>query len=137
MAGNHRPVSEKDNREAIEVGLNAGLTFVDTAPFYGFGRSEHYVGDAIRGCDGLVLSTKAGRMLKPEPAPEPVQAEWPGSFPFNPVYDYTYDGVMRSYEDSLQRMGVTKIDVLLLHDIGVMQHGEELNKKLFADAMSG
>lgn len=137
MAGNHRSVAEEDNRGAIEEGLDAGLTFVDTAPFYGFGRSEHYVGDAIRGREGLVLSTKAGRLLKPEPAPDPVQAEWPGSFPFNPVYDYSYDGVMRSYEDSLQRIGTAKIDVLLLHDIGVMQHGEELNKKLFADAMSG
>ena len=137
MAGNHRPVTEADNREAIDTGLNSGITFVDTAPFYGFGRSEHYVGDAIRGRTDLVLSTKAGRLLMPEPAPEPVASEWPGSFPFNPVYDYTYDGVMRSYEDSLQRMGVTKIDVLLLHDIGVMQHGEALNKTLFADAMSG
>ncbi len=137
MAGNHRPVTEADNREAIDTGLNSGITFVDTAPFYGFGRSEHYVGDAIRGRTDLVLSTKAGRLLKPEPAPEPVASEWPGSFPFNPVYDYTYDGVMRSYEDSLQRIGVTKIDVLLLHDIGVMQHGEALNKTLFADAMSG
>ena len=137
MAGNHRPVTEADNREAIDTGLNSGITFVDTAPFYGFGRSEHYEGDAIRGRTDLVLSTKAGRLLMPEPAPEPVASEWPGSFPFNPVYDYTYDGVMRSYEDSLQRMGVTKIDVLLLHDIGVMQHGEALNKTLFADAMSG
>jgi D-threo-aldose 1-dehydrogenase len=137
MAGNHRPVTEADNRAAIEKGLDAGVTFVDTAPFYGFGRSEHFVGDAIRSRQGLVLSTKAGRLLKPEPAPQSVQAEWPGSFPFNPVYDYTYDGVMRSYEDSLQRLGASKIDVLLLHDIGVMQHGEALNKTLFADAMSG
>jgi D-threo-aldose 1-dehydrogenase len=110
---------------------------VDTAPFYGFGRSEHFVGAGIRGKENIVLSTKAGRLLKKEPIPADLQADWPGSFPFNPVYDYTYDGVMRSYEDSLQRLGVDKIDVLLLHDIGEMQHGPELNKKLFADAMSG
>ena len=84
-----------------------------------------------------MLSTKAGRLLKKEPIPADLAADWPGSFPFNPVYDYTYDGVMRSYEDSLQRLGVDKIDVLLLHDIGEMQHGPELNKRLFADAMSG
>lgn len=137
MAGNHRPVAEEDIRGAIAEGLNAGIKFVDTAPFYGFGKSEHFVGDAIRSLDDIVLSTKAGRLLKPEPAPKPVADEWPGSFNFNPVYDYTYDGVMRSYEDSLQRMGLTKIDILLLHDIGEMQHGPELNKKLFADAMSG
>ncbi|MCL4164620.1 UNVERIFIED_CONTAM: hypothetical protein GTU68_001265 [Idotea baltica] len=137
MAGNHRPVANKDIRGALVTGLKAGIQFVDTAPFYGFGRSEHFVGAAIRGKDNIVLSTKAGRLLKKEPIPADVAAEWPGSFPFNPVYDYTYDGVMRSYEDSLQRLGVDKIDILLLHDIGEMQHGPELNKRLFADAMSG
>lgn len=137
MAGNHRTVTEEDNRAAIDEGLKHGITFIDTAPFYGFGRSEHYVGDAIRSLQNMVLSTKAGRLLKPEPAPKPVADEWPGSFSFNPVYDYTYDGVMRSYEDSLQRLGLTKIDILLLHDIGEMQHGADLNKKLFADAVSG
>jgi len=137
MAGNHRPVSNHDIRHAITSGLAAGITFVDTAPFYGFGRSEHFVGAGIRNRDNIVLSTKAGRLLKKEPIPADLQADWPGSFPFNPVYDYSYDGVMRSYEDSLQRLGVDKINVLLLHDIGEMQHGAELNKKLFADAMSG
>jgi D-threo-aldose 1-dehydrogenase len=137
MAGNHRLVSNRDIHDAIKSGLDAGIRFVDTAPFYGFGRSEHFVGAGIRGKENIVLSTKAGRLLKKEPIPADLQADWPGSFPFNPVYDYTYDGVMRSYEDSLQRLGVDKIDVLLLHDIGEMQHGPELNKKLFADAMSG
>ncbi len=137
MAGNHRPVGNRDIHDAIKSGLAAGIQFVDTAPFYGFGRSEHFVGAAVRGRDDIVLSTKAGRLLKKEPIPPEVAADWPGSFPFNPVYDYTYDGVMRSFEDSLQRLGVDRIDVLLLHDIGEMQHGPELNKRLFADAMSG
>lgn len=137
MAGNHRPVSNHDIHGAIKAGLAAGIQFVDTAPFYGFGRSEHFVGAAVRGRDDIVLSTKAGRLLKKEPIPAELAADWPGSFPFNPVYDYTYDGVMRSYEDSLQRLGVDKIDILLLHDIGEMQHGKELNNRLFADAMSG
>lgn len=137
MAGNHRPVPNHDIHQALKTGLDSGIQFVDTAPFYGFGRSEHFVGAAIRGRENIVLSTKAGRLLKKEPIPADLAADWPGSFPFNPVYDYTYDGVMRSYEDSLQRMGVDKINVLLLHDIGEMQHGPELNKRLFADAMSG
>lgn len=137
MAGNHRPVEDDDIAGAIDEALGAGVGFVDTAPFYGFGRSEHFVGRALRPRADYVLSTKAGRLLRPEPAPAPVKAEWPGSFPFNPVYDYTYDGVMRSYEDSLQRLGLTRIDVLLLHDIGEMQHGAEFNATLFKDAMSG
>lgn len=137
MAGNHRPVADEDMNGAIRAGLANGCSFVDTAPFYGFGRSERAVGDNLRGRTGWTLSTKAGRLLRPEPAPPAVQAEWPGSLPFNPVYDYGYDAVMRSYEDSLQRLGVPRIDVLLLHDLGEMQHGKEANTPLFADAMSG
>jgi len=105
MAGNHRPVAEEDNRGALEAGLDGGMTFVDTAPFYG--------------------------------APQAEAVEWPGSFPFKQTYDYSYDGVMRSYEDSLQRLGLDHIDALLLHDIGEMQHGAEKNTSLMKDAMSG
>lgn len=137
MAGNHRPVADVDIAGAIDEALNQNIRFLDTAPFYGFGRSEHFVGDGLRHRNNYVLSTKAGRLLAPGYTSEPVAKEWPGSFPFHPVYDYSYDGVMRSYEDSLQRLGVSRIDILLLHDIGVMQHGEEANKPLFADAMSG
>lgn len=137
MAGNHRPVAEEDNRGALEAGLDGGMTFVDTAPFYGFCRSEHYVGDALRDRSGWTLSTKAGRLFSPGPAPQAEAVEWPGSFPFKQTYDYSYDGVMRSYEDSLQRLGLDHIDALLLHDIGEMQHGAEKNTSLMKDAMSG
>ena len=137
MAGNHRPVSEDDHRGAIEEALDGGITFLDTAPFYGFCRSEHYAGDALRDRSGWTLSTKAGRLFTPGPAPQAEAAEWPGSFPFKQTYDYSYDGVMRSYEDSLQRLGLDHIDVLLLHDIGEMQHGAEANAPLFKDAMTG
>jgi len=137
MAGNHRRVANLDIAGAIDEALNQNIRYVDTAPFYGFGRSEHFVGDALRDRDNYVLSTKAGRLLAPGFPTDPVADEWPGSFPFHPVYDYSYDGVMRSFEDSLQRIGVSRIDILLLHDIGAMQHGEEANKALFADAMSG
>ena len=138
MAGNHRTVSDEDIAAAIDEGLDRGCRFVDTAPFYGFGRSERFVGDALRGFEGeCVLSTKAGRLLKPGAAPESDAKDWPGALPFTPVYDYTYDGVMRSFEDSFQRLGLPRIDVLLLHDIGEMQHGKERNDALFADAMDG
>ncbi|MBX2881557.1 MAG: aldo/keto reductase [Granulosicoccus sp.] len=137
MAGNHRPVSEVDHRAALKTGLDAGITYLDTAPFYGFTRSEHYAGDALRDRRDWVLSTKAGRLFKIGPAPEHEAREWPGSFPFHQIYDYSYTGVMRSYEDSLQRLGLDRIDLLLLHDIGEMQHGVEANKSLQADAMTG
>ena len=137
MAGNHRAVADEDIAGAIDEALKHNIRYVDTAPFYGFGRSEHFVGAGLRHQDDYVLSTKAGRLLAPGYPTDSVADEWPGSFPFHQVYDYSYDGVMRSFEDSLQRMGVSRIDILLLHDIGEMQHGETDNKRLFADAMSG
>lgn len=137
MAGNHRVVPEVDQQAALDEGLSRGITYVDTAPFYGFGRSEHFAGDALRRREGWVLSTKAGRLLAPGPAPEHEAVDWPGSFPFKQIYDYSYDGVMRSYEMSLQRLGLDHIDILLLHDIGEMQHGKDANAPLQKDAMSG
>ena len=137
MAGNHRAVDDVDIEAAIDWALGSDIKYFDTAPFYGFGRSEHFVGRALRHRDDWVLSTKAGRLLAPGYPTDSSAAEWPGSFPFHQIYDYSYDGVMRSYQDSLQRLGVSRIDILLLHDIGVMQHGPEDNERLFADAMSG
>lgn len=137
MAGNHRSVTDADIEAAIDEGLSNGIAYVDTAPFYGFGRSEHFVGRGLRHRDNWVLSTKAGRLLAPGFPVDSSADDWPGSFPFHQVYDYSYDGVMRSYEDSLQRLGVDHIDILLLHDIGEMQHGKQANLALFSDAMKG
>lgn len=137
MAGNHRPVAESDHRAAIETALDGGINYVDTAPFYGFCRSEHFAGDALRRRKDWVLSTKAGRLFDPGDAPEHEARDWPGSFPFHQTYDYSYDGVMRSYADSIQRLGLARIDMLLLHDIGEMQHGAVNNAPLQKDAMSG
>ncbi len=137
MGGNHRLVREADARAAIECALEGGVSYVDTAPFYGFGKSERMAGDALRNRRGWVLSTKAGRLLRPGVSSGPDAKDWFEPLPFDPVYDYSYDAVMRSYEDSLQRLGLDRIDILLLHDIGEMTHGAEANKALFADAMSG
>ena len=139
MAGNHRDVKESDQRAALEEALDSGITYVDTAPFYGFGRSEHFTGDAVRRRSDYILSTKAGRLLLPgqAPASHADTVDWLNPFPFTPLYDYSYDGVMRSFEQSLQRLGLDRIDILLLHDIGEMQHGAKANAALFADAMSG
>lgn len=137
MAGNHQPNSDENIVSAIDRALEHGIRYLDTAPFYGFGRSEHFVGNALRKRDDHVISTKAGRLLAPGYPVDSSAAEWPGSFPFHQIYDYSYEGVMRSFEDSLQRLGLSRIDILLLHDIGAMQHGEEANRSYFADAMSG
>lgn len=137
MAGNHRPTTVEDHQAALKEGLDAGISYLDTAPYYGFGRSEHFAGDALRDRSDWVLSTKAGRLLAPGAPTDEERDAWPGCFPFHQVYDYSYDGVMRSYEMSLQRLGLDRIDILLLHDIGEMQHGKEANVSLQKDAMSG
>lgn len=136
-----------DDREAaatIEAAWDAGLNFIDTAPFYGYGLAEQRVGEFLRNepRETFVLSTKIGRLIKPhDPADE-----WPGVFkgalPFKPVFDYSYDGVMRSFEDSLQRMGLHRIDVLLIHDLDKDSIGseEELaahRRALFSGARGG
>ena len=125
----YAPVSDADAHDTVKMAFDAGVRFVDTAPFYGHGWSEHRVGEALRGYkrDDIVLSTKIGRLLKPK---DPGKGGIDGGvfaavLPFDPVFDYSYDGVMRSVEDSLQRLGTHRIDVLLIHDVDRWTHGSE------------
>lgn len=132
FAGNFATLDREDAVGVLETALAGGVSYVDTAPFYGFGRSERVVGDVLRG-KSYVLSTKVGRLLAPGAAADPMQFGMIDPLPFHPIYDYTYDGVMRSYEDSLQRLGLDHIDILLVHDIGAFQHGAEENARHFRD----
>lgn len=102
-------------REMLRDALNNGITYFDTAPFYGSGLSERLVGDAIREYPTLRLSSKVGRLLSPEPT---VQTH----MPFQVDFDYTYDGIMKSVEHSYQRLGLSKIDILYCHDLGRHTH---------------
>ena len=120
--GMYRATGRPASQEMLAEALAAGIGYVDTAPFYGLGLSERFVGDALRE-GGAVLSTKVGRLLRPGAHPDPGALGWPGALPFTPVFDYGYDGVMRSFEDSLQRLGRERVDLLYVHDIGEMTHG--------------
>jgi D-threo-aldose 1-dehydrogenase len=71
-----------------------------------------------------VISTKVGRLMQPDDSVLPGTCGWADPLPYRPHYDYTYDGVMRSYQDSLARLGLGRIDILLVHDIGRVTHGE-------------
>ena len=138
LAGLLDPVSEAEARAVLDAALAAGLRFFDTAPFYGFGLSEHRLGAALRGREDAIVSTKVGRLLKPGLPADPAAMGWPAPLPFHPVHDYGYDGVMRSFEDSLQRLGRDRVDILLLHDIGPFTHPDpEEERRHFRDAMSG
>lgn len=132
LAGNGTPVSEADARATIAAALDAGITYIDTAPYYGFGKSERYAGDALRfRRDGTVVSTKVGRLLVPHTGPHARPHDWKEPLPFVDVFDYTYDGIMRSFEDSLQRLGLDSVDILFVHDIGEMTHGATENARLW------
>jgi D-threo-aldose 1-dehydrogenase len=122
----YRIVSDSDARETIRAAIEAGITYFDTAPYYGFGLSERRVGDALREHSGMVLSTKVGRLLKASPSVHG-WAERHGfcsPMPFEAEFDYTFEGVMTSWEASKHRLGLAHIDVLYVHDIGSLTHGE-------------
>jgi len=122
--------------DALRRALAAGIGYVDTAPFYGFGRSERLVGDALRG-RMCVLSTKVGRLLRPGAHPNPSELGWREPLPFHPVFDYSRDGILRSVDDSLHRLGLASVDMLFAHDLGEMTHGREANARHFAALRSG
>ena len=122
-------VSDGDANTAVEAAWDIGMRYFDTAPLYGFGMSERRIGDMIRkrAREDYVLSTKVGRLLRRFPGHKGSVGRhgYCSSMPFDLQYDYSYDGVMRSYEDSLQRLGLASIDILLVHDIGELTHGQD------------
>lgn len=135
------PIAEPEADALIAAAWDAGLRYFDTAPLYGFGLSEHRVGRFLRGQDrdAFVLSTKVGRINRPSTRRDP---KWPGALPFEPVFDYGYDAVMRSFEDSLQRLGVDRVDILLIHDvdadsIGSAEAAERHYRSLFSGPKGG
>ncbi|MCY4245010.1 MAG: aldo/keto reductase [Gammaproteobacteria bacterium] len=136
IGGLLRPAEQGAAAAALRRGLDAGIGYVDTAPYYGFGKSERIVGDVLRGRT-CVLSTKVGRLLRPGAHPQPLSLGWSEPLPFHPVFDYSHDAILRSVDDSLQRLGLDRIDMLLVHDIGEMTHGREANARHFAELQGG
>jgi len=128
LAGRRFSISQSTGQAIVRAAWAAGIRYVDTAPYYGVGAAEHRVGDALReeSRESWVLSTKVGRLLKPHKGSGRTADGGLSDFPFDVVYDYSYDGIMRSVEDSYQRLGLAKVDILFVHDIGVYQHGVEL-----------
>jgi D-threo-aldose 1-dehydrogenase len=115
--GGHRiPVTRDEGEAVVRAAWSAGVRYFDTAPFYGFGTACRIVGDALRELprEDWVLSTKAGRLLRPL-----TNAGTAGALrhpmPFEDVFDYSYDGIMRSFEDDLQRLGLARSNNCALH----------------------
>ncbi len=129
MGNLYQAVANSEAQATLTAAINAGINLFDTAPRYGLGLSERRVGDALRDLPAAdyVLSTKVGRILTADRQANTSELRYGFAtpMPFDAHYDYTYDGIMRSFEDSLQRLGLAKIDILLVHDIGVDTHGDK------------
>ena len=125
---------EDESRALVDHAWLRGFRYFDTAPFYGRGLSEHRYGAALRHRprDDFLLSTKVGRLLRPNPSAPPS----PSALPFDVVHDYGYDAVMRSIEDSLQRLGLPRIDIAYLHDVNPKWHGDDYERR-FREALDG
>jgi len=130
-------ISDDDAYQSVEKAIESGIAHFDTAPYYGFGLSERRLGDALRQYDSssYVISTKVGRLLEPCDKAS-VKYGFHSPMPFEPKYDYSYDGIMRSVEHSFQRLGLSKIDILYMHDIGSVTHGE-MHRHYFKQAANG
>lgn len=124
--GNYlRPLSEEDCDRTVAAAWDSGMRYFDTAPLYGLGLSEMRVGRLLarRPRKDFIVSTKVGRLLRPC-AKEEVNGFFFVETPqvrFH--YDYSYDGVMHSYEESLKRLGLDRVDILYVHDICGLVHG--------------
>ncbi|MBC2884387.1 aldo/keto reductase [Ochrobactrum sp. CM-21-5] len=132
LGGLYEPVSRADAEGLLEAGWESGIRYFDTAPMYGNGRSEHFLGDMLREKDEtFIISTKVGRLmttqrtgrkLPPAPPKNPLDPGWWNGLDFRELFDYSYDGIMRSFDDSQQRLGSPDIDLLYVHDIGRVTH---------------
>lgn len=137
----YAPVSDGQAFEAVAEALAAGVTYFDTAPHYGFGLSESRLGAALAELDPgetTLVSTKVGRILRPiaDPDAHEVRHGFAKANPYEPVFDYSYDAVLRSVEESRQRLQRSRIDMLLVHDLGQLTHGDD-HERLFAQFMGG
>ena len=121
-----RALTETEADATFRAALNGGVTYFDTAPLYGFGLAERRLGMALRtqGAGQYLVSTKVGRLLKVDRRSDYMAPpQWVDVPSRRVVYDYSYDGFMRSFEASLERMGRDRVDILYCHDIDIYTHG--------------
>ncbi len=138
----YRAISDEEAHAVLEAAWETGCRYFDTAPLYGLGLAETRLNRFLRtkNRDDYVLSTKVGRLLE-RCAPD--ERTGLGKFFDTPnrreVYDYSYDGVMRSVEFSLERLGVDRFDILFAHDLDIFNHGTEeaMNERIDEFMASG
>jgi D-threo-aldose 1-dehydrogenase len=133
-----KPISETESQAMFETAWDAGVRLYDTAPMYGHGLSELRTGHYLRWKprDEYVLASKVGRVLKPAKRETIGFAPWADAAAFTMHFDYSYDGTMRAFEDSLQRLGLERMDLCFIHDIDRFTRGDE-QPEVFKRAMDG
>lgn len=134
----YAPIDPDTALATVRRAWDVGMRHFDTAPLYGQGLSEHRIGHVLREKPrgDYVLSTKVGRLLLPDARAPEAQHGFVGTLPFVLRYDYSFDGTMRSLEDSFQRLGLARVDIVYIHDIDLFTHGDEQPRR-FREAMEG
>lgn len=125
-------VDEADSRATLEAAWDAGVRFYDTAPWYGRGLSEHRLGGFLRTRPRgqFKITTKVGRQLvRPNDPRTFDRSPWVGGLNFEVLWDYSYDGIMRSYAQALQRLALDTVEALVIHDLDEAYHGEHFAQR--------
>ncbi len=127
LGGLYNDVSEPEAGATVRHALELGINYFDTAPIYGFGKSESRLGRELALChrDSIVVATKVGYTLVPDDGArdEKVFHRFANVPPVRPIFDYSYDGIMRTFEGSLKRLNLSRVDILNIHDPD--EHWEE------------
>lgn len=125
-------VDAADAEATVHRALRSGFGLIDTAPYYGHGLSETRIGAALRTWNGArpMISTKVGRVLDPVAASDVGDFGFAAPLAYRPRFDYSRNGVRRSLDGSFARLGVERIDIALVHDIGAQTHGESADAVL-------
>ncbi|MFC9635941.1 aldo/keto reductase [Streptomyces mirabilis] len=144
LGGLFAPLDDETAAGALEAAWDSGIRYFDTSPHYGIGHSERRTGGLLRGKprEEVTLSTKVARLLVPQDPAARMDESFMVRATHRRVWDFTRDGILRSVEDSLERIGVDRIDVLFLHDAeqhfgGVGSAAAQLARELGAARVYG
>jgi D-threo-aldose 1-dehydrogenase len=112
LGGLYDAIDDETAHAVVERAWELGIRYFDTAPYYGSGSAERRLGAVLceRPREEFVLSTKVGRLLRPG------ESDWRGAPPLQAYFDFSYDATLRSLEESLERLGLDRVDIALIHD---------------------
>jgi D-threo-aldose 1-dehydrogenase len=134
----YAPVSEAVAQSTLIAAWQSGVTYFDTAPYYGHGLSEQRLGHFLKSgaAPSAIVSTKVGRSLRPTGGEARPDTGFVDPAPFDPYFDYSRDAVLRQVESSLARLGRDRLDIVFVHDVGARTHGAD-HEAVFTSALDG